>query len=175
MLSREEIEASVILPHFHAVQDVFMEHEVEPGFRLKLLAKIKFVVDKKIHNTPRHFAATREDGLLMLFAPGIVDLPVEALVAIITHEFGHAVDFLYPARWISSPDGPAEASWIREEDLLTKQFNKWKKLWRDRSRDQIEWTADGIAAAVTGQKITYCGDCMIQCFGGGIERPEGLR
>jgi len=174
-ISREEIAASVILPHFHAVQDVFSFHKPELGIRLDRLTRVTFIVDPDIHDKPRHFAATRDDGRLMMFAPEIVDLDVETLVAIVTHEFGHAADFVYPARWIMPPDGPGKARWIRDDEIATKPFRQWRKLWEDRNRDQVEWAADGVAEAVTGKKIGYCGDCIIQCFEGGIGRPKGLR
>lgn len=181
-VSQEEVAAFVIAPHFRAVQDIFSVFETEPGHPLAKLAKVKFIIDPEIHDKPRHFAATevsaaktRDDGMLMLFAPEIIELPVETLVAIISHEFGHAADFAYASRWVMRPDGPGVATWIDSEDLDTKEFRAWSKLWNERSADQIEWAADGIAEAVTGQKLTYCGDCMLQCFGGGVERPKGLR
>jgi len=171
----DEIAATVIAPHFDAVRDVFLGFDPEPDFSFVRLEKLKFVIDPKMHDKPRHFAATRDDGLLMLFAPQIVDLDVETLVAIIAHEFGHALDFLYPARFYTPADGPARASWIEERNVDTRAFRAWSKLWEDRNRDQVEWAADGIAELVTGQHITYCGSCVLQCFGGGIERPKGLR
>jgi len=175
-ISREEIAASVVMPHFCAVQDAFAEFEVEPGVKLVKLAKVKFVIDPKIHDKPRHFAATFEDGRSMVFAPEIVDLPFETLVAILAHEFGHAADFAYPARWFMAGGGPSTASWIPERKTDSRLFRQWDKTWTGRNRDQVEWAADGIAQAVTGQTLTYCGDCMLQSFSGcGVERPKGLR
>jgi hypothetical protein len=174
-ITQEEIAATVVAPHFEGVRDVFLSFSPEPDLRLQKLKKIKFVIDESMHDTPRHFAATRDDGLLMLFAPEIVDLDVETLVAIIAHEFGHALDFLYPARFYMPADGPAEATWIVERDLDTRAFRTWSKIWDKRNRDQIEWAADGIAEFMTGKHITYCGPCILQCFSGGIERPKGLR
>jgi len=165
------------MPHFCAVQDVFSAFEVEPGVRLEKLAKVKFRIEPKVHDKPRHFAATYEDARLMIFAPEIVDLPFETLVAILSHEFGHAADFAYPARWfMAGGGGPSTASWIPEKRTDSRLFRQWDKAWTGRSRDQVEWAADGIAQHVTGQKITYCGDCMLQTFSGcGVERPKGLR
>lgn len=174
-ISREEIAASVILPHFHAVRDVFCGFEPEPGQSLSRLGKVKFIIDPDIRDKPRHFAATRDDGYLMMFAPEFVDLEFETVVAILTHEFGHAADFVYPGRWVTAPDGPQKAHWVRSSDLETKSFRRWRKFWEDRGRDQVEWAADGIAESVTGKRIEYCGDCVLQCFHGGIKRPKGLR
>jgi hypothetical protein len=175
-VSREEIAASVVMPHFCAVQDVFSDFEIEPGVRLDKLAKVKFRIEPKVHDKARHFAATYEDARLMIFAPEIVDLPFETLVAIMAHEFGHAADFAYPARWYTADgSGPTSASWIPNRKTDSRLFRQWDKTWAARNRDQIEWAADAIAQVVTGQKITYCGDCMLQTFSGGVERPKGLR
>ena len=172
-VSKEEMAAAVILPHFDAVRDVFLSFCPEPGFNLDLAAKIKFRVTRTMHDSPRHFAGTLDDGLQMLFAPQIIDLDESTFVAILAHEFGHAVDFLYPGRWIVPHHGPGKAEWISDEE--DHHARKWKKLWQSRSRDVVEWAADGIAWAVTGRKILYGGDCVLQRFGKGFERPAGLR
>lgn len=182
-VSAEEMVASVLLPHFDAVRDIFAAFSPEPGIVLDKAARVRFVIDDKIRDKPRHFAATTEDGLRMFFAPQIVDQAEETLVAIVAHEFGHAVDFLYPCRWISPPDGPGVARWITAEDeervrrsvRLHNDRYLWPKLWRERNADHVEWAADGIAEAVTGKKIVYKGPCVLQAFTGGIERPVGLR
>jgi len=108
-------------------------------------------------------------------------------IGVFCHEFGHAADFAYPARWLMPPDGPGCAVWIDDPDV--KPARQWRTLWRQRNdlagkrdktrpcehaRDQIEWAADGIAEAVTGKRVGYCGDCLLQCFRG-EERPAGLR
>ncbi len=175
-LTDDEMVTSVLAPHFCAVQDVVAAHEVEPGFCLEKAKKVRFVIDPEIHDKPRHFAATRDDGVLMLFAPQIIDLPFDTLVAILAHEFGHALDFLYPGRWYSRSDGPGEAFWIAERDMDTKAFRSWRKVWETRRRDHVEWAADGIALSVTGKEITYSGNCLLQTFSGiGSDRPKGLR
>lgn len=184
-MSREEIVAAVLQPHFAAVRDVFASFPPAPGVTLGKLHKTRFIIDPKIRRGGtklpgcdcRHFAACRDDGLLMLFAPEFIELPTETLVAILAHEFGHAADHAYPAHWYMPGAGPARAIWIGQED--TKRHRAWQRVWRDRNssdrRDQIEWAADGIAEAITGKSIGYCGDCMLQCFDAGAERPEGLR
>jgi hypothetical protein len=186
IVSDEEIAASVLEPHFCAVRDLFSQFEPEPGLKLSKLAKVQFVIDSKVHDKPRHFAATYEEKPLMVFAPQIVDLGVETVVAILAHEFGHAADFQYPSRWYTHARGPCVARWIDSKDVErklkngnrvdTKPFRAWSKAWSDRGRDQVEWAADGIAEAVTGKHITYDGPLVLQCLHGhGIERPKGLR
>lgn len=191
VLTDEEVATSILEPYFRAVQDEFSAFEPERGFALVKLAKVKFIVDPKVHDSERHFAATRDDARLMYFAPQIVDLPPETLVAIIAHEFGHAADFAYPARWLMPDRGPGCARWIKNKDVEqttkngqrvdSKSFRAWSRSWADRDkdeglgRDRIEWAADGIAEAVVGKPISYCGDPLLQCFCCGIERPAGLR
>jgi hypothetical protein len=177
----EEIVYAVLQPHFDAVRDVFLAYSPAPGVKLDRLKKIKFIIDPKVGRggsklpgcDGRHFAATRDDGRVMYYAPDIVSLPVQTLVAILAHEFGHAADHAYPAHWMTPPQGTGSPVWVTPED--TKRHRTWQRLWRDRTRDQIEWSADSIAELVTGRKIGYCGDCMLQCFSGGEERPAGLR
>jgi hypothetical protein len=169
-----EIAAAVLQPHFDAVRDAFLAYRADADHEgFVKLKKTKFVVDPKIRDSIRHFAACRDDGLLILFAPECVDLPDTTLVPIVAHELGHALDHLYPAEWMQGA-GPGKARWIGDRGD-SKMGRRWKRLWRERSRDQIEWTADGIAETVTGQKLGYCGACMLQCFNAGVERPAGLR
>lgn len=180
-MTRDEIVAAVLQPHFDAVRDTFAKFSPTKGVKLSGLRKVKFIIDGSAGRggtdlpdcEGRHFAATRDDGLLMYYAPEIVDIPHDTLVAILAHEFGHAADHMYPAHWVMPPRGPGEATWIGSAE--TKQHRQWQQLWRDRSRDQIEWAADGIAQAVIGLRIGYAGACMLQSFAGGAERPAGLR
>lgn len=176
-VTQEEIIASIIQPHFDEVRNTFADFVPDGDDRpMAKLRKVKFVVDPEIHNTPRHFAATRDDGLLMLFAPQIVDLPAETLVAILMHEFGHAADFSYPARWITPGErAGGKGDWIPSSGEELKEFRQWKKIWQTRSRDQVEWAADSISYRVTGLKLGYAGDCLLQSFLGGKPRPKGLR
>lgn len=175
-----EVAAAVLLPHFDAVRDVFAAYRPEPGVKLDKIQRIRFVIDPEIRDKQRHFAGTSENGLRQFYAPEIVDLGEENLIAIIAHEFGHSVDFLYPARWLSPPDGPGLSRWLTDADEQRRDGDgrfparAWRRLWRERGADQVEWAADGIAQAITGRKIGYCGPCLIQCFSG-IERPMGLR
>lgn len=165
-----ELAFAVIEPHFDAVRDHFAEHEVEPGKRLSRVLETRLLVSEHIRDRQRRYAATRTDGLLMVIAPEAAALPIEQLVAIIAHEFGHAADFLYPGRFLGRRNEPAV--WVPKG---AKKEAQLQRLWLQRSDDQIEWDADSIAMLVTGQAITYCGDDLLQCFGGGVARPAGLR
>lgn len=189
--------AAVLTPHFDAVRDTFAEFRPAAGqTKLTRLGKVKFVVDAAVRDTDRHFAATMDDGLRVAFSPLIVDLPTATMVAIITHEFGHAADFAYPGCWLSPMEGPGESIWLGPvADQRTREMRKvareWQKLWDLRNarahagdqtagerlaRDQVEWAADAIAFRVTGQRLGYCGPCLLQCFRTSApDRPAGLR
>lgn len=171
-----EVAREIVRPHWDAVRDIYLAY-VPPGESegIAKLAEVRFDIDPERHDSVRHFAACRTDGLHMVFAPQIVDLPVENLVAVLAHEFGHAADFLCPAHWRMPDSGPAKAEWIGHPGS-TKWGRHWAKKWEARTRDQIEWAADGIAEAVTGKHLTYEGPLLLQCVrGAGIERPAGLR
>lgn len=163
-----ELAALACEPEFAAVRDTFAEHVTASG-PLERLGRVRVVVDPAVHDSARHFAACREDGLLIVLAPEAAHLGLETLLAILAHELGHAADHLYPARWLPSTDGPAE--WLDDDHPALRS---WRKAWPERSVDQVEQAADSIAQAVTGRRVGYCGPCMIQCFGG-KPRPKGLR
>jgi hypothetical protein len=165
-----EMAATVLAPYFDAVRDVFSAYEPAAGERLVKLERTQFVVEESIHDSDRHFAGCRQDGMLILLAPESVELPEETLVAIIAHEFGHAADYAYPAKWLPERDAPAH--WLGAS--ASQEAKRWRKAWPKRSRDQQEWAADSIAQAVTGRKIGYCGPCLLQCWDG-QPRPGGLR
>jgi hypothetical protein len=179
-----EIAALILQPHFDAVRDEFVRFSPEKGVTLDRLKKTKIIVDPSIHDKPRHFAACRDDGLEIRCAPGIVvEVPVEQMVAVLAHEFGHAADMIYPGQWVVLGPGKKhqKAVWIGESDDRNAVY--WReRLWHERSRDEIEWTADAIAELVTGRLVHYCGDCVLQCFapqqGAPMQferRPKGLR
>jgi hypothetical protein len=185
-----EVAAAILEPHFDAVRDTFADFEPEPGVRLSVLRRTRFVIDPSVHDTPRHYGMCRDDGLLMKFAPEIVALDLEPLTAILSHEFGHAGDFAYPARWVTAKGKPAvwvgeggswhrdnqgNAQWREQQGKEAQRIRRWQNLWHDRSDDQVEWAADSIAFTVTGIRVRYCGPCMLQCFSGTGGRPEGLR
>jgi hypothetical protein len=168
-----EVAAVILEPHFDAVRDTFVEYAPEPGSQLTKLKKTRFVVDPEVHDSERHFAMCRDDGALIRIAPEAAELPLENLVAILSHEFGHAADFAYPAKWVTPPRGSGEAVWLGDRD--DKPARKWLRLWSERNDDQVEWAADSIASTVTGIEIRYCGRCVLQCFSGDKRRPAGLR
>lgn len=172
-----DLAREILRPHWDAMRDAYAEF-VPPGADgpLVRVMEVRFDIDPEQHDSVRHFAACRDDGLHMVFAPQIVtELPVENIVAVLAHEFGHALDFLYPAHWRMPDHGPGKAEWIGQPEA-TKWGRHWARKWASRTRDQVEWAADGIAEAVTGQHITYVGERLLQSFGCvGIERPAGLR
>lgn len=175
-IDRVELATAVLAPHFDAARDVFASFVPAPGHAgLSKLRHTIFRVDPGLHNTPRHFAACREDARLILLAPEMLDLAHEHVVALIAHEFGHAADFAYPAMWQTPLRGPDDAAAWCGVDEDSQAWRDWRRTWKKRSADQIEWAADGIVEAVTGRRVGYCGACMIQSFDRCAERPAGLR
>lgn len=190
-MKRAELAAVVLKPHFDAVRDCFVEFEPEPGEGLDKLKRTKLMIDESVRDSSRHYAACRDDGLIIKLAPQAVELSTRTLTAIIAHEFGHAADFAYPGRWMTFEGEQAVwlgegGAWIRNPETGRMDWQpesgqeaflirRWQNEWHRRPDAQVEWAADSIAYAVTGQPITYCGPCMLQCFGGGRRRPEALR
>lgn len=168
-----EIAAVVLEPHFDAVRDTFAAFEPVPGISLERLKRVRYVVDAEIHDTHRHFAACRDDGRQLLFAPEIVtEVDAETLVAILAHEFGHAADMAYPGEWCVVGGGTESqhALWLGgKTDKRSEHWRSW--LWARRGDDEIEWAADAVAELVTGRRIHYCGQCMLQCFTPARGRP----
>lgn len=167
-VSLEEAEA-ILDPYFSAVRERFLEAGLERVTRPRL------IVQRWVHDSPRHFAACREDGSEIVVAPELVELPQEILVGIAAHEFGHATDFLYPGEF-----------WLGRGDKVTRrtlddagsetQWVRWQRAWRERSEDVVERVADGVASSVMGTPIGYLGPCWLQSFTGpGVPRPRGLR
>lgn len=173
---QDEVAYAIIEPHFDAIRDHFLEYETPDG-PLVLLAKTRLVVadlerpPDPVKRTPRTFAACRDDGLLIKIDPEAAELPLDVLLAIIAHEMGHALDFLYPARFVAHRGQPA--TWAPEGG---KNASRLRRLWTERSDDQVEWSADSIAEMVTGLPIRYGGPCMLQTFSHGVRpRPRNLR
>lgn len=165
----------IIEPYFIAVRERF----IRSGARR--VKKTRLEVARWVHDSPRHFAATEDTGHAIVIAPEFCELPPETVLAILSHEFGHAVDFLYPATYFVMDDGelvelppvPLRAF----EDKREEQTNYARaRAWEKRDKDMVERTADRIAEHMTGRLIGYSGPCELQSFDRG-ERPRrsGLR
>ena len=85
-LTVEEAEA-VLEPYFLAVQEIFV------GNGATKCKRVKLEIAPWLHDSPRHFAATEDTGKVMIVSPEFAELPEETVVAILSHEFGHAVEF----------------------------------------------------------------------------------
>lgn len=165
-----ELAYAIIEPHFDAVRDHYAEFTpVGAGAPLEAVRRTKLIVDDTVRDSDRHYAACRDDGLLVVIAPQAARLPFEQMLAILCHEMGHATDFLYPGRWLGRRGKRAE--WVPDG---AKKMARIRRLWSERNDDQVEFDADSIAQAVTGRRIEYCGPCLLQCFSGGVTRPPGL-
>ncbi len=161
-------EARALLePYFIAVRDEFV------AFGLAECKRTRFEC-ANVHDAERHFAGCRDDGLLIALAPELLEQPPETVLAIVSHEFGHATDFLYPGEFVwRGDDAPA----LRQQshEFKTGQWHARLKNWRSRSDDVVERSADAIAHAVQGVRYGYLGPCYLQTFGATGARPQGLR
>lgn len=164
----------VLEPYFEAVQEIF-------AARLKRCDKVRLAIEEWAHDTHRHFAATKSDGLTIIIAPELARMPEDTVAAILSHEFGHASDFLYPARFqlveghLSEWDHPDWGN-ARGRDQDDKVAFARARQWDGRDDDEVERTADAIAEAIVGRPIYYGGPCVLQSFEPGIRpRPVGLR
>ena len=171
-LSRDEAYA-VLEPYFLAVQERFVP-------RFDKTRTVRFAILGEIHDKTRHFAAW--DGRAILAAPELAELPEETVLAILSHEFGHATDFLYPGEYVlvdgegivTMPPTPQDT---RKLDKRAAQALRARMhLWQERDGDTVERTADAIGESVIGRPIGYSGPCLLQTFERGMRpRPEGLR
>lgn len=170
MLTDEEAYA-ILEPFFKATRALFAERG------LSRCKRVRFRIDPEGHDTPRHFAGCMDDGSEVVVAPELADLPVDNVVAIFAHEFGHAADYLYPARFFVA-DGEliqrAEPRRSHSEMDAREEFNR-RAQWEHRDDDAVEVTADHIAGYVTGREIHYAGACVLQTYGPGVPRPRRLR
>jgi hypothetical protein len=157
---------SVLEPYFLAVRAVFLEAG------LTATKRVRFHVERGLHDTPRHFAACSGDGRNIYAAPELAEMPYETTIAILAHEFGHASDFLYPGEFAL---GSERVIRRLRDSVDEKQWLRWQKSWEGRSDDVVEITADKIAELVWGKPIGYLGPCLLQSFTGGVPRPLGLR
>jgi hypothetical protein len=158
----------ILEPYFTVVQELFV------GAGLSEAKQVRLVIEPSMHDSPRHFAGTRDDGRLIMLAPEMVELPEYTVAAIMAHEFGHAVDFLYPGEFVLGAERVAvrrQRNGLENDD----RWITWLKDWEKRDDDVVEFVADAIAESVTGQRIGYSGPCRLQTFDGGKPRPVGLR
>lgn len=166
----EADEAFAILePYFLAVRAHFIGS-------CPSVKKVSLDVTREMHDTARHFAGW--NGRSVLVAPEMVQLPEETVLAILSHEFGHAVDFLHPGAYVLvDGEGLVRQGEVTGKDKRAEQARVARaRRWEKRDDDTVERTADAIAEMVTGQSIGYAGPCLLQTFGAGVRpRPEGLR
>ena len=158
----------MLRPYFVVVQEMF----VKAG--LTAVRRVRLVCSSEMHDRPRHFAGTTEDGLEIHVAPVMAEIDEQAVLGITAHEFGHATDFLYPGEFVVGKGEERIVRRVRDE-VPDKQWLRWQRAWQGRSPDVVEKTADLIAASVWGSPIGYVGPCLLQSFEGGVPRPLGLR
>lgn len=164
-LSPEEAHA-ILEPYFSAVRERFLRSGYDRIRRTRLGC------DPKMHDSARHFAACRDDGLEILVAPELAEQNYDLVLGILAHECGHAIDHLYPAEFVLRERVVFRRDREGESD---KQWRKFLSAWKARDDDAVEFTADGIAERVLGVPIGYRGPCMLQSLTGGAARPKGLR
>ena len=122
-----ELAAAALEPYWRAVQDTYVECEVEPGYRLERLRRPRVGVGAGVHDSGRHYARCYDSGLLIEIAPECVDLPLEYFLPIVSHEFGHAADYAYPGCWIVPNGARGEAVWIPRAEQNSKQARRWRR------------------------------------------------
>lgn len=169
----DEAALAVLTPVIEHVAELYAEAGLDR------LSGLEIVVSAEEGGEGRNFAACREDGLLIVLSPDLIQLQEETTVAIIAHEFGHACDFLYPAQWVRDRKGGMFLADTSKRGVPAGEAPlpaEWVRDWRGRDSDTVERTADGIAESVTGFRIGYGGPCLLQTVKGGVRpRPAGLR
>lgn len=164
---------AVIDPYFTVVRDIF----VRGAPRAK---KTTLEIARWAHDQARHFAATEDTGRRIVVAPEFAELPEGTVLAILSHEFGHAVDFLYPGMYMVTDDGElVTMPEVPDQELDQRGLEAVlarDRFWRKRDKDTVERTADAIAEHFTGKQIGYAGPCELQSFERGVRpRRLGLR
>lgn len=167
---------AILRESFEAVKLVYLRAQADK------VKNVRLQVDDSPRNKDRHFAMCRTDGTLIVLAPDMALLPPKTMAAIMAHEFGHAVDFLYPGSFIVTRDGKLDV--LPTGRRSNQGMNRGRlEHWEGRSDDAVERTADLIAESIFGSKIGYCGPCRLQTFLDGSPdqrdcihpRPRGLR
>lgn len=166
----------ILRESFEAVKMVYLRAQADK------VKGVKLKVDDSARSKDRHFAMCSTDGSHIVLAPDMALLPPKTMAAIMAHEFGHAVDFLYPGSFIIKRDGKLDVmpTGRRSNQGMDRgRFDYWER----RSDDDVERTADLIAERIFGSNIGYCGPCRLQTFLDGSAdqrdclhpRPTGLR
>jgi hypothetical protein len=150
---------------FHVMMARMRDELLDLG--VERVARVTWRLDESTRDKDRHFAATEGDGREIVSSAELFRLPEDHHEAILKHEWGHAVDFLYPAEIDSVVDG----------ELRTKAPTAaMVAAWKGRSKDAIERAADQLAEAFWGETMRYAGSCQLQSFERGrAGRPRGLR
>jgi hypothetical protein len=130
-------------------------------------AETRWQQDESVRDTYRHFAATDQDGSLISISYDLWRLPGDQPIGILAHEWGHALDFLYPAEIAQIVGG---------RPVLSEPDDRELERWRKRSKDEVEVAADEIVFGVWGRALRYDPRCHLQSFSAGTRgRPRGLR
>jgi hypothetical protein len=173
-LSAEEALA-VVDPYFVALK------ERASAWGARRVSKVLLEIAPWAHDSPRHYAACSTTGSPIVAAPEIAELHEDPLVAILAHEIGHAVDYLYPGEYLLVDDGElVKMPAVPASDLGGRRgeqaYVARMRQWQGRDEDTIERTADAIAEHFMGVPIGYAGPCRLQSFERGERpRPRGLR
>lgn len=172
-----EVAYAILEPYFEAAREAFIEYLKSIDLPTKGLKSVRLECSPDMHDTPRHFAGASEDGRVIAVAPQMVNLHEDTVAAILSHEFGHIVDFLNPATFSCIPE---EGVLLRLKDLGQGERADRTRVarmrqWERRDAHCVELTADLIAEQAIGVRIGYSGPCMLQGFGRGVPRPKALR
>lgn len=130
--------------------------------------EVTWGLDPTVHDTERHFAVTEamaSSAPRILIAPELRELPDETIQAILMHEWGHAMDFAYPA--MLQVGGPLHWGWWHPDARRLEQ-------WKARDNFAIEKTADLLVLGFWGVELRYSGSLTLQGWSG-VLRPRDLR
>lgn len=151
----------ILEPYFEELKQQY----VDAG--LERVSETRLRCSANLHDTPRHFAGCLQNGTMIYAAPQMIELPEATVMGILSHELGHAADFLYPGVFVLRGD---------EVEIDEDPDRQRLKGWKQRDDDTVEIVADLIAEKVLGISIGYRGPCHLQSLGvGGSRRPVGLR